>query len=143
MEILTFLDDSLWIFSLFCVGIYFRMWMEVGPSSRPRQGILNISSYPNWFRALLPFTWVACLVVAVFHGLISTPVELSEGGLPLLIAGDVLCALIYPYIAHDWYLRWKNTDDDYWKKKRERMSAKIREIAGKLVVVPKLAPVRA
>lgn len=41
-----------------------------------------------------------------------------------------------------WFLFIKDLgDDDRWKKRRKKAVAKVKEVAGRLVVVPELAPV--
>lgn len=50
----------------------------------------------------------------------------------------VFLILFYGYI---WWRIWHDdVDDDYWKKKRKKAAAKIKEVAGKLVVIPIPAP---
>lgn len=117
------------------------MWGTAGGSGKARRGIEHISRYPTWFRALLPFMWIGCVFNAaslLFH----VAVEIQTDELSVLMT--VICvggALYWSYTAHDWYRRWKNTDDDFWKKKRAKAVGKIKEVAGKLVVVPELEPI--
>lgn len=93
------------------------------------------------FRTLLPFMWLACLVLVV-----SGPVYLTTGWLEdHTVSGWILiCSLInlfYIRESREWYRYWKNSDDDFWKKKRKRAADKIREVAGKLVPTPAPIPV--
>lgn len=41
-----------------------------------------------------------------------------------------------------WIIRQLD-DDDRWKKRRKKAAAKVKEVAGRLVVVPEVAPVTA
>lgn len=51
---------------------------------------------------------------------------------------DVLTSLINIWLNYDW---WKNHNhDDRWKKRRKKALSKVKQVAGKLVVVPVPTP---
>lgn len=59
-----------------------------------------------------------------------------------VFAEDALWVLpIYWAIDLLWLWITKNFGDDRWKKRRKKAAAKVKEVAGRLVVVPELAPV--
>ncbi len=51
--------------------------------------------------------------------------------------GKAFGALIFLAWIQIWLRIWfDNVDDDWWKKKRKKAAAKIKQLAGRLVVVP-------
>lgn len=136
MEFLKLLDAVLLGPTFACVTLWLVMFLQRGHGPHVE------ADRPNWYRALLPFTWVACLFVAARNLFVAGPVDVMDGA-SFLVFLDLLNAVLYTHFAFLWYKFWKNSDDDFWKKKRERLSGKIKEVAGKLVVVPEPVPVRA
>jgi hypothetical protein len=72
---------------------------------------------------LLPVTWVCWLLLSA----------------QLLIwpswSFDHVLAGVYALIAWSWYVRWKKSKDDRWKKLRKKAKEKISVLGGKLKVV--------
>ena len=94
-------------------------------------------------RELRPFAWVFALFVAFNGGVIWTvrdAVEKGWSGAGIAL-GAILFAL-WGWLAHKYYKEWKNSDDDRWKKRRKKLKAKVKEVAGKLVVEPEPELVR-
>lgn len=56
------------------------------------------------------------------------------GHSPLVVAFRIFLAVAWLKIARDIYR--SHDDDDYWKKKRKKLAAKVKQLAGRLVVVP-------
>lgn len=136
MEFLRILDNVLIAPTLTCVGIWLAMYLQRGHGPHVQ------ADRPNWYRALLPFTWVACLFVGVRNLFVAGPVEVVDENFHMLFL-VLLNAVLYSRFAFLWYGFWKESDDDYWKKKRKRIAEKIKEVGGKLVVTPEPVPVRA
>jgi membrane protein implicated in regulation of membrane protease activity len=51
---------------------------------------------------------------------------------------DAICLVVNSWVWWDWYRR--HDGDDQWKKRRKKALAKIKQVAGKLVVVPVPSP---
>lgn len=72
----------------------------------------------------MPFVWVLWLLKG------SSRVALSPDAIGMTIfVLDSLLALL-------WYWRWRNSDDDRWKKRRKKLVEKITTKRGRLAVVP-------
>lgn len=89
---------------------------------------------------LLPIAWVAALVVGSLACFWHAPWYIAEGKSGWWVF--VLFGPIYFWIARRQYLEWKNSDDDRWKKRRAKLKAKVKVLAGKLVVEPVSEPAR-
>lgn len=97
----------------------------------------------NRFRFFLPFLWALLLLPATF-GLVRLAVWWSEAGTPelvIVLLFSVFNVIIWGRESVRWYRYWKESDDDFWRKKREKALDKVKELAGKLVVVPQPVPV--
>lgn len=84
---------------------------------------------------MLPFMWCIAVLVALTEVAIWGPGNALEGDF-LGASSSVLFALIWSVWARSWYRRWKDSDDDTWKRRRRRVSERIELVAGRLVPVP-------
>ena len=76
--------------------------------------------------------------------------ELKPFALPLILAATVPDALAYPdpvsvgvvamCVVGWWLSRHDKDDDDRWKRRRQRLAAKVAAVAGRLAVVPAESP---
>lgn len=87
------------------------------------------------YRNMLPFMWVICAVVAAESVFVSGPLDFIDDK-PLEVAFDAAMAAVWSAVGVQWYQRWKNSDDDTWKKRRRKIMEKIEALNGRLVPVP-------
>lgn len=95
----------------------------------------------NLHLEVLPFAWVSALVIAAILLFYRAPLAILESD----TVGTVLYLIfapLYCLYARAAYKEWKNSDDDRWKKRRKKLKAKVKEVAGKLVVEPEPELVR-
>lgn len=86
---------------------------------------------PTWARiAMILVRWPFLASIIVYPIL---EILLGGGGI-----GAGLLTCLYLWI---WYHHYKDRDDDDdWKRKKKELATKVKELAGKLVVVPAPAP---
>lgn len=87
----------------------------------------------------LPFAWIAWLMAALnslAHLAALTPGE--PGGTWNMIA---LCIQVYFSWAS--YRKWKNGDDDRWKRLRKKSASTVKDLGHRLIVAPAPANVAA
>jgi len=86
-------------------------------------------------RAVLrpPYLWWFCPFLVVTN--------LREG-----LQGDEFGPVVAAVWAVNWVIAYRSRhdddDDDFWKKRRKKLAARVKELAGKLVVVPEPAASR-
>jgi hypothetical protein len=90
-----------------------------------------------------PIAWICALYVAIHGGpiwLVQEYMKNEQSGASNFIGLFIL--VCWGFMSRQWYRDWKNSDDDRWKKRRNKLKAKVKEVAGKLVVEPEPELVR-
>lgn len=86
-------------------------------SHRPSRVTLALSELYLW---VLPFVWVIDMTYVVRCAAV----------------GEVFGAMIFVGLAWLHHREWKKSGDDRWKKLRRKVSSKVGERGGRLVVMP-------
>lgn len=98
-----------------------------------RDAFMRIRDALYW--NMLPFMWVIAAALVGEEVFISAPVHLATG-VAWKVVFDAVTATIWAIVGVQWFKRWRNSDDDTWKKRRRKITEKIQQVGDRLVPVP-------